>query len=118
MKRGTTMNYTVQDLKTIIAKATQEAQAAAAEAFVENGNSDADMCGFAWVEFYGIKGNTKLGKALKAAGVDQSWDRTFQIWGGKFYNGQSITIKERACRAAVEVFKRYGFNACVGSRLD
>ena len=112
------MNYTVNELKDIIAEATQEARNAAADAYERNGNTDWDCCGFAWVSFYGIKGNTKLGRAMKAAGIDQAWDRTFQIWGGKFYNGQSITIKEAACAAAANVFKRYGFNTGVGSRLD
>ena len=112
------MNYTVDQIKDIIAEATQEARNAAADAYEANGNTDWDACGFAWVSFYGIKGNTKLGRALKAAGIDQAWDRSYQIWGGKFYSGQSISIKEAACRAASNVFKRYGFNTSVGSRLD
>jgi hypothetical protein len=112
------MNYTVEELKNIVAEATQEARIAAADAYQQNGNSDWDACGFAWVSLYGIKGNTKLGKALRSAGVEQSYDRSYQIWGGKFYSGQSITIKEQACRAAAAVFRRYGFDASVGSRLD
>ena len=112
------MNYTVDQIRDIIAEATQEARNAAADAYERNGNTDWDCCGFAWVSFYGIKGNTRLGRAMKAAGIDQAWDRTFQIWGGRFYNGQSITIKEAACAAAANVFKRYGFNTGVGSRLD
>ena len=112
------MNYTVNEIQNIIAEATQAGRDAAADAYEQNGNTDWDCCGFAWVSFYGIKGNTKLGRAMKAAGIDQAWDRSYQIWGGKFYSGQSITIKEAACRAAANVFKRYGFNASVGSRLD
>ena len=112
------MNYTVDQIRDIIAEATQAGRNAAADAYERNGNTDWDCCGFAWVSFYGIKGNTKLGRAMRAAGIDQAWDRTFQIWGGKFYNGQSITIKEAACAAAANVFKRYGFNTGVGSRLD
>ena len=112
------MNYTVEELKTIVAEAVQAGRVAAADAYAANGNSDWDMCGFAWVSIWNIKGNTRLGKALRAAGVEQSYDRSFQIWGGKFYSGQSITIKERAARAAADVFKRYGFDASVGSRLD
>ena len=112
------MNYTVNEIQNIIAEATQAGRNAAADAYEQNGNTDWDCCGFAWVSFSGIKGNTKLGRAMKAAGIDQAWDRSYQIWGGKFYSGQSITIKEAACRAAANVFKRYGFNASVGSRLD
>ncbi len=112
------MNYTADELKTIVAEAVAAGQAAGTAAYQANGNSDWDACGFAWVSLWGIKGNTRLGKALRAAGVDQSYDRSFQIWGGRFYSGQSITIKEQACRAARDVFKRYGFDATVGSRLD
>ena len=112
------MNYTVDQIKAIIAEASQAGRNAAADAYQANGNTDWDACGFAWVSFYGIKGNTKLGRAMKAAGIDQAWDRSYQIWGGKFYSGQSISIKEAACRAASNVFKRYGFNTSVGSRLD
>lgn len=112
------MNYTVEQIKDIIAEATQAGQDAAADAYERNGNTDWDACGFAWVNLYGIKGNTRLGKALKAAGVQQDYTRAFQIWGGEFYSGQSISIKEAACRAARDVFKRYGFDASVGSRLD
>ena len=112
------MNYTVEELKNIVAEAVQAGRNAAADAYQANGNSDWDACGFAWVNIWGIKGNTKLGKALKAAGIEQDYTRAFTVWGGKFYSGQSITIKERAARAAADVFKRYGFDASVGSRLD
>ena len=112
------MNYTVDELKNIVAEAVAAGRAAGEQAYAANGNSDWDACGFAWVSLWGIKGNTKLGKALKQAGIEQSYDRSFQIWGGKFYSGQSISIKEAACRAARDVFKRYGFDASVGSRLD
>ena len=112
------MNYTVNEIKAIIAEATQAGRNAAADAYERNGNTDWDACGFAWVNIWGVKGNTKLGKALKAAGIQQDYTRAFSIWGGQFYSGQSISIKEAACSAARDVFKRYGFDATVGSRLD
>jgi len=112
------MNYTVEQIKDIITEATQAGRVAAADAYERNGNTDWDACGFAWVNIWGVKGNTRLGKALKAAGIEQDYTRAFSIWGGKFYSGQSISIKEAACAAARDVFKRYGFDATVGSRLD
>lgn len=112
------MNYNVEQIKNIIAEATQAARTEAADAYERNGNTDWDACGFAWVSLWNIRGNTKLGKALKSAGINQTYDRSFEMWGGKFYSGQSISIKEAACRAARDVFKRYGFDATVGSRLD
>jgi hypothetical protein len=112
------MNYTANDIENILLEATQAARTAAADAYERNGNTDWDACGFAWVNIWGVKGNTRLGKALRAAGIEQDYTRAFTIWGGKFYSGQSVSIKEAACRAARDVFKRYGFDASVGSRLD
>ena len=112
------MNYTVEQIKSIIGEANTAARDAADAAYAANGNTDWDACGFAWVNLYGIKGNTRMGRALKAAGVRQDYTRAFQIWNPGGYGGQSITIKEAAARAAANVFRNYGFEAYSGSRLD
>jgi hypothetical protein len=66
------MQYTVQQLKDIVAEACREAQTAADLYFQTKLNGqDAYACGFAWVNIYGVKGNTKLGRAMKAAGIRQ-----------------------------------------------
>ena len=116
------MNYTVNDLKVILAKANQAAVNASEQAYQQNGNSDWDACGFAWVDIYEfegkrLKGNTKMGKALKAASVDQNWNRVFSQWCN-WYGGQSISIKEAGARAYARVLEGYGFTAYAGSRLD
>ena len=112
------MNYTVQDIKVILERAHVAAEQAAAQAYERNGNNDWDACGFAWVNIHGVKGNTKLGRALKAAGVRQDYTRAFSIWNPGGYGGQSISIKEAAAQAAARVLKGYGFTAYAGSRLD
>ena len=112
------MNYTVQDIRVILDRAQAAAEQAAAQAYEQNGNTDWDACGFAWVNIYKVKGNTKLGKALKAAGVRQDYTRAFQVWNPGGYGGQSISIKEAAARAYARVLEGYGFTAYAGSRLD
>ena len=110
--------YTVENIREIVALA-KDAAYRAADAYehdVMQGRWGA--CGFAWVNIYKIKGNTKIGRKLKAAGVDQSWDRSFQIWNPSGYPTQNIDTLEAGARAAAEVFKRYGFEAYAGSRLD
>ena len=110
--------YTVEDLKAIVAEARDAAYKAADtyENDVMQGGWGA--CGFAWMNIYNIKGNTKLGRRLKQAGVEQSWDKSFQIWNPSGYPTQNIDTLEAGARAAAEVFKRYGFVAYAGSRLD
>ena len=118
------MSYTVSELKKIITEAQDVAHMAARdfeEKHFPNGGWGA--CGFAWTNIYEhngvrIKGNSKLGRALKAAGVDQDWTRTFSIWNPSKYPTQNVDTLEAGARAAAAVFKRYGFTAYAGSRLD
>jgi hypothetical protein len=110
--------YTVENLKEIVALA-KDAAYRAADAYendVMQGGWGA--CGFAWMNIYGIKGNTRIGRKLKQAGVEQSWDKSFQIWNPSGYPTQNVDTLEAGARAAAEVFKRYGFTAYAGSRLD
>ena len=54
------MNYTKDQVATIIAEAQMAARVAAEKYFREQLNGvDQFACGFAWVEVYGIKGSTK-----------------------------------------------------------
>jgi hypothetical protein len=105
-----------------------EAKAAArvaAEAYLNDNFNGRDQgaCGFAWVNLYEfggvkIKGNTKAGKLLKAAGVEQDYTRAFSIWNPSSVGVQSIDVLTAGARAAANVFCRYGFKAYAGSRLD
>ncbi len=62
-------DYTVEDIKDIIREAKSEARAAA-EAHIDQWGEHA-YCGFAWVNIWDIKGNTKLGKRMKASRLRQ-----------------------------------------------
>ena len=81
------------------------------------------MCGFAWVNIYEyqgqkLKGNTKIGRALKSAGIDQNWERVFSVWNPSKFPTQNVDTLEAGARAAAGVLQKYGFVAYAGSRLD
>ena len=75
-------------------------------------------CGFAWVNIYKIKGNTKLGRAMKTAGYTKDYTGAYQIYNPAGYGGQSMDVKEAGARAAAKVFEQYGFTAYPGGRAD
>ena len=113
------MNYTKEQIIAIVAEAKAEAKKAADEFFqTKLGGQDQYACGFAWVNIYGIKGNTKLGRAMKAAGIRQDYSKAFSIWNPSEHNCQNIDTKEAGACAAQKVFEKYGFTAYAGSRLD
>ncbi len=113
------MNYTVAELQAIAIEACDAAKVKATDYFnKELGGQDRFACGFAWVNIWGIKGNTKLGRAMKAAGFKRSWDGAWQIWNPSGLHCQNVDAKEQGAYAAAEVFKKYGFTAYAGSRLD
>ena len=114
------MNYTKDQILAIIVEAETEAKQAATKYFQEKlGGVDQYACGFAWVDIYGIKGNTKLGKTLKAAGIERSdYKKCFSIWNPSEHGAQNIDTKEAGALAAQKVFEKYGFRAYAGSRAD
>ena len=113
------MQYTVEQVVEIVKEARAAAHAEADKFFHERlGGRDQYACGFAWVNILGVKGNTKLGRVLKAAGVRQDWNKLFQIWDPSGYPCQNVDTLYAGAQAAAAVFERYGFNACAGSRLD
>jgi hypothetical protein len=113
----TTLNeLTVQDLQTIKAAAAQAAEDAA-NAHLEQYGEHA-YCGFAWVNIYGIKGNTKLGKRMKAAGFTKDYTGAYSIWNPSGLGTQCMSTKEAGAEAAARVYKACGFTAYAGSRAD
>ena len=119
------MYYSHYALLAMKEEATLAAQDAANTFFHETmqGVDGGCSCGFSWVvirddEGKSIRGNTKLGKALKAAGINKAWDKNFQIWNLSNFPSQNIDTLEAGSRAAAEVFCKYGFKAYASSRLD
>jgi len=107
-----------------ILEAKEAAYAAADDFFRQRLNGvDQYACGFAWVNIWEhngvkIKGNTKLGKMLKAAGVRQDYTKAFQIWNPSGLGVQHVECKSVGAPAAAAVLKQSGFTAHAGSRLD
>jgi hypothetical protein len=113
------MDFTQDQVNAIVREARDAAWEASDKFFRERlGGVDQYACGFAWVNIYKVKGNTKLGRMLKAAGVRQDYTKTFQLWNPAGYPAQNIDTLEEGARAAALVFRKYGFDAYAGSRLD
>jgi hypothetical protein len=113
------MNYTQEQINNIVFEARAAADRAARQFFQDKlGGRDQYACGFAWVNIYKVKGNTKLGKMLKAAGVKQDYTKAFQIWNPAGIGVQNVDTLEAGADAAAKVFQQYGFEAYAGSRLD
>ncbi len=110
------MNYSQEQVNAIVEEAMVQARTAAERALALYG--DRDACGFAWTNIYGVTGNTKLGKMLKAAGVRQDYTKAFQLWNPAKMGVQSVGILEAGAQAAADVFRKHGFEAYAGSRLD
>jgi len=113
-------NYTSTELVEIIREAKAAAREAGMKYFNEQlGGQDRWACGFAWVNIWGVKGNTKLGRAFKAAGVRKSWDGAWQIWNPSELPCQNVDTKYAGAVAAQNVFRKYGFDkAYADSRWD
>ena len=109
-------DYTVADLVMIKEAALQHARDAA-QAHLDTHGEHA-YCGFAWVNIYGIKGNTKLGKRMKQAGFEKDYTGAYSIWNPSGLGTQCMSTKEAGAEAAAKVYKAAGFTAYAGSRAD
>ena len=113
-----------EQILTIRMEAREAAYKAADKFFKEElGGVDQLSCGFAWMTLRlpcggAIKGNTKLGRQLKKAGICQNYYKTFEVWNPSGYPCQNVDTLLEGARAAAAVFSNYGFKAGAGSRLD
>ena len=111
--------YSQEQINQIVAEAKSEAFRAADQFFKDKlGGVDQYACGFAWTDILGIKGNTKIGRYLKEAGLRKSYTGSLQLWNPSAMGVQNIDTLEVGAEAAAKVFERYGFRAYAGSRLD
>ena len=112
-------DYTKEQVAEIVKEARAAAFAAADKFFLEQlGGEDRYACGFAWVNIYGVKGNTRVGRALIENDVRKSYDGGLQLWNPSRYGCQNVDTLEAGAEAAAQVFRKYGFEAFAGSRLD
>jgi hypothetical protein len=83
-------------------------------------HGDRDACGFAWVNVFGVRSNSKLGKWLQAAGFRKDYTGALSLWNPSGFPTQSISILEAGADAYAEVLKRkLGLDKVYsGSRMD
>ena len=101
------------------AKALHEARHAA-QSFADKymGGKDGGACGFAWVNVYKVRSNSKLGKALAEVGFSKAYGGGLQQWN-KWWMGQSVDAAEHGATAYARVMKEeLGLDFYSGSRLD
>jgi len=91
----------------------------AAKAFYDE-HGDRDACGFAWVNVYGVRSNSRLGKTLQSYGFRKNYDGGLQLWNPSKAGTQSVSILEAGAEAYAQVLRdKLGLEQVyAGSRLD
>ena len=99
-------------------EAEMAARTAAKQFFQQHG--DRDACGFAWVDVYGVRSNSRLGKTLQSYGFRKSYTGSLQLWNPSKAGTQSVSILEAGAEAYAKVLReKLGLDRCyAGSRLD
>ena len=111
-------DFNLEAVQDALNEAGIQARTAAKEALQKYG--DRDACGFAWVNVYKVRSNSKLGKALQAAGFSKSYTGGLQLWNPSKAAVQSVGILEAGAEAYAQVLRdKLGLESCyAGSRLD
>jgi len=91
----------------------------AAKQFLQT-HGDRDCCGFAWVNVWGVRSNSKLGKALQAAGFRKDYTGSLQLWNPSKAGTQSLNVLEAGAEAYAQVLRdKLGLDKVyAGSRMD
>jgi len=101
----------------IFKEATDAAKKAEADFIALHG--EPFYCGFAWVEVYVDRTNSKVAKELIASGFKKDYKpKCLSVWNPGGSHTQSMDIKEAGADAFAKVFQKYGFRAYSCSRAD
>jgi hypothetical protein len=101
---------TVQDAFDAARKAEADFRAKHGEPF---------YCGFAWVEVYVDRTNSKQAKELMSLGFRKDYKpKCLTVWNPGGSGTQSMDIKEEGARAFAEVLSKAGLRAYACSRPD
>jgi hypothetical protein len=112
-----TQEFNAEAVQSACNEAAQQARTAAKAYHAAHG--DRDACGFAWVDVYGVRSNSRLGKTLQSFGFRKSHTGSLQLWNPSGSPTQSISVKEEAAIAYARVLtEKLGIRAYAGSRLD
>jgi hypothetical protein len=114
----TTETFDALAVQTACEQASLAARVASKAYFDTHG--DRDACGFAWVDVYGVRSNSRLGKTLATFGFRKSYTGSLQLWNPSGAGVQSVSCLEAGAEAYARVLKdRLGLDRCyAGSRLD
>ncbi len=83
------------------------------------GRKDQYACGFAWVNVYVDRTNSKQAKELIKAGFRKDYQpKCLSMWIPGELPVQNIDIKEAGAEAMATYLRSLGLNAYAGSRLD
>ena len=103
-----------------IVQAKALAETASLDFFRTKLNSqDQFACGFAWVDVYVDRTNSKQAKELIAAGFKKVYKpKCLSMWNPGGVNVQNIDCKEAGADAMATYLRALGLTAYAGSRLD
>jgi hypothetical protein len=95
------------------------ARVAAKELHAKMGG-DRGACGFAWVNIYGVRSNSRLGKTLISFGFRKDYTGSLQLWNPSKAGVQSLDILEAGAEAYAQVVRdKLGLEKVyAGSRMD
>jgi len=80
---------------------------------------DQGACGFAWVDVYVDRTNSKQAKELIAAGFRKDYKpKCLSYWDPAKIPTQSVSVKEAGAEALATYLQALGLKAYAGSRLD
>ena len=116
----------MQNMLDIHTEATQEAKNASDKWLADwtsktGGNEYGEpmYCGFAWVDVFVSRTNSKEAKSLASVGFRKSYrPKMMTLWNPADYHGQGMDVKEVGAQAYADVLEKHGFRAYMGSRAD
>lgn len=115
---ATKETFNAEAVQDVLNEAGIQARTAAKEFFQKHG--DRDACGFAWVNVYGVRSNSRLGKTLISFGFRKDYTGALQLWNPSKAGTQSLNILEAGAEAYANVLRtKLGLEQCyAGSRMD
>ncbi len=116
----TTLTFDAAQVQSACEQAQLAARTAAKKFFEERlGGVDQFACGFAWVNVYGVRSNSRMGKTLQSFGFRKSYTGGLQLWNPSGAAVQNVDTLEAGAEAYAQVLKeQLGLEAYAGSRLD
>jgi len=118
MTTATASAVDLVQVELVLQEARQAAMMAANNYMITNGESS--YCGFAWVDVYGVRSNSKLGKLLAKYGFQRRWDgKALQVWNPSQCGTQSMDVKSVGAVAYAKIISdKLGLRAYAGDRPD